>query len=140
MKQFFQKYKNLILQFIKFNLVGILNTLIDFAVFTLLDQVLTFSYLPAKILSYSCGLVNSYLLNTKWTFRAKNRWDKRQMIRFLLVNLLALGASLLVLFLCSDILHWQNDILSNCIATPVSILINFIGNRLFVFRQGKESR
>lgn len=47
------------IQFLKFNAVGLLNTLIDFAVFTLLHS-LGMMNAPAQVISYSAGTANSF--------------------------------------------------------------------------------
>ena len=75
---------------------------------------------------------------------------------FLVVNLVSLGVSLGVIWLCREAFGltnawaagWMPDALSGfvkgdtidkLIATCVAIIVNFIGNRLFVFN-GKEKR
>ncbi|MFC6653470.1 GtrA family protein [Paenibacillus rhizoplanae] len=50
------------IQFLKFNAVGLLNTFIDFAVFTLLHS-LGMLNTPAQIISYSAGTANSFFWN-----------------------------------------------------------------------------
>jgi putative flippase GtrA len=55
-------------QFIKFNIVGVLNTGVDFAVFTLLLGV-NVPYQAAQCVSYAAGTLNSFLLNKFWTFK-----------------------------------------------------------------------
>ncbi|MFD2874937.1 GtrA family protein [Paenibacillus rhizoplanae] len=52
------------IQFLKFNAVGLLNTFIDFAVFTLLHS-LGMLNTPAQIISYSAGTANSFFSGIK---------------------------------------------------------------------------
>lgn len=61
--------KALIIQFIKFNMVGLLNTAIDFAVFFLLIWLST-HYAVAQAVAYLAGMVNSYIWNKAFTFKA----------------------------------------------------------------------
>jgi len=77
--------KNSFWQFVKFNIVGILNTVVDFLVYTALTELLHLVYIPAKIISYTCGVVNSYIFNTSWTFKKERNRDKKEMFLFLLV-------------------------------------------------------
>ena len=56
-------------QFIKFNVVGIMNTAVDFGVFMILNHYLGLIYAVSQVISYSCGMVNSYFLNKFWTFQ-----------------------------------------------------------------------
>ena len=131
MKAFIQKLFGL--KIIKFGLVGCLNTLVDFLVFTLLNRIFGIYY-AAKVISYACGLLNSYFWNTRWTFREEHKKSTREAALFVLVNLVSLGVSLLMLYVCKNVLGISVDILSNLIATVVSLLVNFTGNRLIVFR------
>jgi len=131
MKRYWEPFK----QFIKFNIVGILNTLVDLAVFSALTGLAGFSDTPAKTVSYSCGVLNSYLWNSKWTFKTERKRTGKEILLFLVVNLVSYGASLAVLYACRNWLHIENSTVRNLIATPVSVVINFAGNKLFVFRR-----
>lgn len=126
-------------QFIQFNLVGIVNTGVDFLMFTLLTELLHVVYLPAKVLSYTCGVINSYALNTAWTFRRERRRTRAEFALFLCVNLVSLCASLGVMYVCRNVLYIESDFFCNLIATPASMLVNFTGNKLFVFKKKKEN-
>lgn len=57
---------------IKFALVGVVNTLIDFAVYALLTTI-GVNYILAQWISYSAGILNSYVMNRKWTFEKKKK-------------------------------------------------------------------
>ena len=47
----------------KFGLVGVLNTLIDIALFWLLYSVFGVPYLVANVLSFGAGMLNSFVMN-----------------------------------------------------------------------------
>lgn len=121
-------------QFIKFNMVGILNTGVDFLVFTLFTELFHWFYVPAKIVSYSCGIVNSYICNSSWTFRQERKRTKKEFALFVVVNLVSLGVSLGVMYVCKNWFHIESDFICNIIATPISMIVNFAGNKLFVFK------
>ena len=46
-------------QFLKFAVVGVLNTVVDFLVFQLLNLTLGWTYF-AQVIGYSAGILNSY--------------------------------------------------------------------------------
>lgn len=140
-------------QLVKFAIVGVLNTLVDFAVFQTLNLLLGWVY-AAQVFGYTCGIVNSYLWNSNWTFREQRTRSLREILLFLLVNIASLGVSLGVIWLCREMFgvtnewaaSWMPDMLSGfikgdtiakLIATCVAIVVNFVGNRVFVFN-GKE--
>lgn len=129
------KLKDDIIKFIKFNAVGILNTAVDFVIYTLLTAV-GLPLVPAQVISYACGMLNSYLFNSRWTFKDKV-FTASKGLRFVLVNLVALGVSIGILTLCKQMWGLEGAY-AKVIATPFSLAVNFLGNRLFVFGSGKD--
>lgn len=127
-KEFF---KNLV-QFIKFNLVGVLNTLVDLGVYAVLTAVGLNKYV-AQVISYACGVLNSYLFNTLWTFKKERRRTAKEFFLFVCVNVVSLGVSLGMLYVAEHYLHVEGKLLQKLIATPVAMVVNFFGNKLFVF-------
>ncbi|HWS30651.1 MAG TPA: GtrA family protein [Clostridia bacterium] len=123
-----------LVQFIKFNLVGILNTLVDIGVFALLTALGLDRYV-AQVISYSCGVLNSYLFNTLWTFRQEKRRTAKEFLLFVCVNLVSLGVSLGMIYVAEHDLHVEGTFMQKLIATPVAMVVNFIGNKLFVFKK-----
>lgn len=143
--------KRSFLQLVKFGLIGVSNTLVDFIVTFALNAVFRLYFL-AKIIGYACGIANSYFWNSRWTFREERRRDKREILLFIAVNLVTLGLSLLLQWIFRDLLHlddwwtgfagenWFTKILNGerfCIllAFPIPLLVNFIGNKLIVFKK-----
>ena len=65
-----EKLKALFVQAVKFGLVGVINTLVDYLSYTLLLFIPFFAenYVLAQIIGYSLGLCNSLVLNKRWTF------------------------------------------------------------------------
>ncbi|WNS41626.1 GtrA family protein [Paenibacillus sp. MMS20-IR301] len=124
------------IQFLKFNAVGLLNTLIDFAVFTLL-HALGMLNTPAQIISYSAGTANSFFWNKKVTFRdtdrgSKNSFDRMQLVKFIVLNLAVLGISVLLIHLLTETFGIQ-VLIAKVLVTFVTVIINFFGNRKWVF-------
>jgi len=119
-------------QFIKFNVVGIMNTAVDFGVFMILNRYLGLIYAVSQVISYSCGMVNSYFLNKFWTFQKREGFTAIEVTKFILVNLCSLGVSLLVLYILQS--KWSWEVLpSKVLATGFSVGVNFLGNKFWVF-------
>src|SRR5258708_36585570 len=57
-----------LVQFIKFGIVGVSNTLLTFLVYTLLLKVFGVWYIAASAIGFTIGAVNGFLLNRRWTF------------------------------------------------------------------------
>ena len=92
------KSKKNLIQFIKFALVGIMNTVIDFGVYTVLVSFTGVHYAIAQAISYTCGLLNSYLFNTLWTFREERQRTAREFLLFVAVNIATLLVSIGILY------------------------------------------
>jgi len=131
MKKLITRHHHSIGEFIKFALVGILNTGVDVAIFFLLTW-LGIPYVAAQIVSYSCGAANSYLLNKVWTFRSCGL-SYAEIVRFAAVNLTSLGISVVVLTLLHDMAGLGLAAAKGG-ATACALVANFLGNKLWVFR------
>lgn len=121
-------------EFIRFAAVGVLNTGVDMAIFFLMTW-LGVPYVAAQVVSYSCGTANSYLLNKTWTFRS-NGHSYSEVARFIIVNLASLGISLACLSLLHDTVG-LGLATAKIIATVSALAVNFIGNKLWVFKAGR---
>ena len=151
------------IQLIKFALVGVLNTLVDFLVYTLLVLVFGISENNVfmiglfTLIAYACGVLNSFILNTRWTFRQEYKRTAKERVMFVVVNIVSWGLSYLLVWLFSNyvfsgssITDWVCSligfttpekvskvvsILSKLLATPFVIIVNFLGNKLLVFNK-----
>ncbi|MCA1554460.1 MAG: GtrA family protein, partial [Chloroflexi bacterium] len=52
----------------RFLTVGMLNTVLDVALFSALHGLVAMPTLPANTLAYSAGIVNSFALHRRWTY------------------------------------------------------------------------
>lgn len=121
---------------LKFALVGGVNTGIDFLLFTLLT-VWGWGYLPAQCVSFTCAVLNSYLLNRSWTFRDSAGSGRFTFYKFVLLNILILLLTSGLIALLHQGIGWP-VLVSKFIATAVGVLVNFTGNRVWVFRQNQN--
>lgn len=117
-------------QFVKFGLTGVMNTLVDYTVFLMLSYLSVNIYL-SQVVAYSCGMLNSYVVNRSWTFKSRKSFFSVQMLRFVVVNLSLLVISLGVLWLGSQLGY--NKFISKLGATAVTLVVGFIVNRFWVF-------
>ena len=118
------------LEFMRFCLVGTVNTGVDFTVFIVLSNMGVL-LLVAQCVSYTCGIFNSFLLNRTWTFRERGQ-SLGQMIRFLVLNLCTLTITYGLLVYFHDHLAWPL-LVCKLLATGASLVINYAGSRLWIF-------
>ncbi|HEX3326423.1 MAG TPA: GtrA family protein [Actinomycetota bacterium] len=75
-----------------FGAVSVGTTLMDFAVFNLLISATSLSPVMSNTISYSAGVVASYLLNKSLTFRNRGRDNRgHEMGLFLIINVVGLA-------------------------------------------------
>src|SRR5271165_1862976 len=88
-----------VVQFVKFGIVGVSNTLLTFAVYTLLLKGFGVWYLAASAIGFVVGAINGFLWNRRWTFRG-HVGDALTPVRWAVVQGcgLALNEGLLFLF------------------------------------------
>lgn len=129
------------MQFLKFNMVGLLNTAVDFAVFAALTYAGMY-YVAAQLLSYAAGMLNSYILNSRFTFggnggRTTARTNYGKMVRFIVWNGIMLGLSVLLLIAFAEFTPLEG-LYAKAVVTVITVIINFFGSKKFVFVQGNE--
>ncbi|HHY44335.1 MAG TPA: GtrA family protein [Firmicutes bacterium] len=125
-------------RFVRFGITGALNTAVDFGLFYVLAHVLGVNVYLSQFLSYSAATVNSYIINKRWTFRQKDPYTEAEFARFVAVNVASLSASLLCLRVLHGSLRLQKmvaKLLTACVTVP----INYLGSRFWVFERGKEA-
>ena len=140
----------MIWQFVRFGLVGCLNTTIDLLVLNGLLWLWPTQNIARLLLfntlAYAFGALNSFVFNRYWTFQRTGRPNAREGARFLLVTLAAIVCNDLILWLMSQVLHpahlnptlWTNS--SKVVAIGGTILVSYLGMRLWVFVQSSHEK
>jgi putative flippase GtrA len=121
---------------VKYNLVGIVNTLIGFSIIIGLMYV-GFSATMSNMIGYAIGAVISYVLNSRYTFSSTspNGNAKENMIKFFLI----LGVAYVLNFVTLQyLLTTLNPYLSQLGAAVVYTLSSFLMVRYFVFKDENE--
>jgi len=139
------------LHFVKYNLIGIMNTLITLLVVWVLHQLLDWNLELSNFLGFIAGGCNSYIMNRIWNFKSSNK-KSAEITRFLVVFLCAYGLNLLVLEGCVyafghfEVLapftnfvarFMKPSYLANVIANVVYVLASFTLYKKWVFKSGK---
>lgn len=115
---------------VRYALVGVLNTLVGYAVFFVALR-LGFGHLLALALSYAVGVVHSFLWNRYWTFRATGTF-RRQVPKFLAVTLgtFALNAAMLHGLVTVGL----SPAVAQLLCLGVTTVVGYAGHRLWSFR------
>ena len=120
-----------VIRFIKFGMVGVINTLVNWIIFFILNA-LGMYYILANIIAYILGTVNSYLWNTLWVFKYKDKASTETTIKFIILNLIGLGLNTGILYVLVDLCN-LNKFIGLVITSAIVMIINYIVNKLWVF-------
>ena len=120
-------------KFIKFGLVGVLNTLINWIIFALLNFV-GVHYIVANVIAYAIATANSYIWNSKWVFKYNGKDKKETTAKFIILNLIGLALNTAILYFLVDILS-LNKLVGLVITTAIVMVINYIVNKIWVFKE-----
>ena len=121
-----------VVQFVKFGIVGVSNTLLTFVIYTLLLKVFGVWYLAASAIGFVVGAVNGFLLNRRWTF-AGHVGDSLTPVRWGVVQGCGLALNLGLLYLFVDDAGIEK-LLSQAFATVIVTVLTFLVNRAWTFR------
>lgn len=138
---------NLVAQFLKFAVIGVINTGVDFAILNLLIWATGVNegngLIPLNIISFTIAVINSYILNKRWAFRDQTTGETaKKFTSFLLISVIgALINTAVVRFGSTNIepmfglsqVLWVN--VAKVVATGLSLVWNFVGYKLFVFKR-----
>lgn len=139
-------------QIIKFGLIGFLAVFVDMGIYYLLlnsfPESLAGNNYPeiiAKSLSFMCGTFVTYNLNKMWTWRKRDKSNSR-FVKFMLlyglsmlVNVAVNTFMLFVLHEYKDIIDLPNKYLIAFVgATGTSAMLNFTGQKIWVFRNKND--
>jgi putative flippase GtrA len=125
------------LQLVRFGFVGGLGFVVNLAVYTLCVHAIGIDYHLAAIAAWLIAVVNNFVLNRHWTFDAGDGRVHFQAVRFVVVSLVALGFSLLILMLLVEAAGVAK-VPAQALAVGASMPLNFLGNKLWSFRDETE--
>ena len=138
--------QSVVAQFLRFVVVGIINTAINFIVLNALSYLLHVTkgenIIWITAVAFIVATTNSYFMNKHWSFQDKTSDDGgRKPTLFLLVSLVGLAINAGIVYLITTYMSpmfglsqhlWLNA--AAVVATGISLIWNFIGYRVFVFK------
>lgn len=153
-----QESKKTIFQAVRFGIVGFFNTLVDYGFFYVFLAFANLHKSVAQVLATALAMCGSYLINRSWTFKKTGHGNFGEIIKFLTVNIFSMLVVIFFTHLFYDILHIENlfngliasfnvnyvitgdlaVMVSKACASVFSIILNFIGNKFWVFRAKTE--
>lgn len=110
-------------EFLRFVVVGCVNTLHYYLVYLLFLHVMGVHYFPAHLIGVVSSVIGSYFLNTLYTYKVRPSWET--FLRFPLTQLFNMGVTVVLLYLLVEQLH-INSSLAPILAVLVTLPATFI--------------
>ena len=141
----------IIRQAVKYSLVGVLNTLLTLVIIWIMTKMAGCSEAFSNFVGYFIGLINSFFLNRKWTFKSNGsvfRGAVKFFAVFAVCYLLQLCVLLFLNHYCPDnpplysffvpvLKHFKIDALFyiQLISMVVYTIVNFLINKYYTFKK-----
>ena len=126
----------MILQIIKFVVVGAIATILDFGVLVVLKELLGIDVLIASALSFCVSVAANYILSMAFVFESKNQNKVKEFIIFIVLSIGGLCLNQLVLWVGVKFtsIYYLTVKLFATVIVPV---YNFITRKIFLEPRGK---
>ena len=123
--------KKILNQILKFGIVGIIATLIDYLVLILLTEIFDVYYLLSSCISFTVSVIFNYIASMKYVFEGKNNNKIKEFFLFIILSIVGLiiNTILMKLFVETFYIHY---IISKIITTAFVMIYNFISRKLLL--------
>lgn len=138
-------------RFIKFALVGISGTIVDFSIFNLCLSVFHLASVVSSVCSFSVAVVNNFIWNRLWTYpESREKSVSSQLVKFSAVSIIGLVIRTplfaaieqpLIRFAensLSSISLFSPETIGHNLALAVAIIVvlfwNYFANRLWTYK------
>lgn len=135
-------YKNHLIRFIKFGIVGGSGTVVNLSIQYLLTLA-GMHYIFAGVIATELSIINNFLLNNFWTWKDNPAKTKRSFAARLLKynsSMIVTGiAQNLIMIFSTEIFH-LNNLVSKFIAIVIITLINYVIHYFWTFKKGEDEQ
>ncbi len=120
------------LRAVKFVLFSISAGVIEIGVFTLLNELTSWSYWPCYLIALVCSVLWNFTLNRRFTFQSANNVPKAMLLVALFYCVFTPLSTILGNYLAED-LHW-NEYLVTGINMALNLTTEYLYDSFVVFR------
>ncbi|KOY72047.1 GtrA family protein [Apilactobacillus kunkeei] len=121
---------NILRQFFKFGIVGLINTILTYLIYSMLYKATSPTF--AMAIGYGTTSIIGLTINQKWVFKANHDW--MIVVKYYLTYLLTWTLSILVTEVASNYFHVIANIIP-LITLLVTTPTNFFLSKYWVFRK-----
>lgn len=122
----------LVRQFLRFGVVGVVATVVDFGVLILLAELGILPAVPAAAVSFIASVVVNYVLSMRFVFARREDMRRRtEFVVFVLLSVIGLGINELIMWVGTDLLS-IHYVIGKVAATVIVLLWNFISRKIWL--------
>lgn len=130
--KFKAKTRKLLIQILKFAIVGGIATIIDFVFLYIFREFCHFPVLVSNTLSFCISVIYNYVASVKWVFDVNKEKDaKKQFVIFIVFSVIGLLLNNAIMWITVDFLSIYY-MLAKIIATAIVMVFNFITRKIFL--------
>ena len=127
-----------IVQFIKFNFFGLLNTVLTYCIYSTITHI-TGMYILGTVADYSFGILFSFFFNKNCTFKNKDKISLFLFLKMIISYIPSFVLNLVGLYIFIEKFCW-NKYLSQLLIIIFISVISFFLQKYFVFSlKGKDA-
>jgi putative flippase GtrA len=128
-----------VLKAVSFGLVGVVNSAVDFGVFSLAYYFIGLPIILANIVAWAVAVTGSYIMNSLTTFAHESGRELRfkAYAGFVVSQVAGLVANTTTVFVAS---YFMPVLVGKLLAIGASFLVNFSLSHFIVFRRRHDSR
>lgn len=124
-------------ELVRFSVVTALGLVIDIILAWSLSEILLINIVLASAAGFVIGAGFNYILHQAWTFqRARDNLPPQLLMRYCLILGATLATRLGVVYgLGQNVPETQNTFIVLALAISMSFIVNYLGNKFFVFKR-----
>ena len=96
--------KKLIIQLIKFGIVGVIATLIDLAVLMVLKEFMNVDVLAASAVAFSVSVIANYILSMLFVFKSRGNSKVKEFLVFVILSIGGLLLNQFIMWIGTEIM------------------------------------
>ncbi|MBE7019070.1 MAG: GtrA family protein [Ruminococcaceae bacterium] len=128
----------MMLQILKFGVVGVIAAIVDYGVLIGLKELLYMEVLIASAISFCASVVVNYLLSMAFVFQSNKQNKLKEFILFVLLSVGGLCLNELILWIAvyfSSVYY----LVAKLFATMIVMVYNFVTRKIFLESKGKRA-
>lgn len=118
-------------QILKFGIVGVIATIIDFGLLYFLTDIVNVHYLISSVISFVVSLIFNYYLSIKWVFDVRKKQTVMDFLLFVFLSIIGLIINEFILYFGVDLLNIYYMV-CKIGATIIVMVYNFLSRKMFI--------